>query len=92
LHLAPADWPSLKESNENALKGALLTLTIDDGATAVTTTMTSERIEVRREGRATIVVPTPREAPAEAMAAELRMLSRDVALASAIGAIDARLT
>lgn len=91
LRLSPRVWPLLEQSPDPS-QDDRLTLTIDDSATAVTITMTSERIQVVREGRATIVLPTPREAPAEAMAAELRTLTRDLGLAEAIAAASAHVT
>jgi glucose-6-phosphate dehydrogenase assembly protein OpcA len=80
-------WPSIEESPAG---DDIVTLVIDDGATSVTTTLTDDRVHVSRAGMAPIVVPSPREQPAEAMAAELRTLSRDAALADALAAIGRR--
>jgi len=80
-------WPAIEES---AAADDVLTLVIDHGATRVTTRLTEDRVHVSRDGMAPIIVPSPREQPAEAMAAELRTLSRDTALADALAAIGRR--
>ncbi len=87
LHPPRNAWPSIEQSPTG---DDVVTLVIDDGATRVTTTLTDDRVHVSRAGMAPIVVPSPREQPAEAMAAELRTLSRDAALADALAAIGRR--
>jgi glucose-6-phosphate dehydrogenase assembly protein OpcA len=87
LKLARNEWPSVQESR---FANEFLTLTIEDGATTVTAALNGDRVHVSQHGVSPLTVPAPREHEAEAMAAELRTLSRDRPLAEAIAALAAR--
>ena len=87
LKLARSDWPSVQESR---FANEFLTLAIDDGPTTLTAALNANRVQVSQPGVSAMTVPVPREHAAEAMAAELRTLSRDRPLAEALGALAAR--
>lgn len=84
LRLAPHEWPTIEEA-----RGAqeFLTLTVDDGVAEVTTALNGHRVLISQKGAPPVTVPAADEDPAEAVAAELRSLSRDTALAETIHAL-----
>jgi glucose-6-phosphate dehydrogenase assembly protein OpcA len=87
LRLTAEAWPSIEKSRS---ADEILTLTLASGSTSVTAAMNAHRVLVSQEGVAPVVVAVPEEQAAESMAAELRMLSRDAALAEAVMAVAQR--
>jgi glucose-6-phosphate dehydrogenase assembly protein OpcA len=65
----------------------LLTLAIGEGDSAVTAALDGTRLVVHEPGVAPMTLPAVRESNAEAIAAELRTLSRDSALRETIAAL-----
>jgi glucose-6-phosphate dehydrogenase assembly protein OpcA len=84
---ADAPWPSIREAEQDER----LTLTIDTGASRLHLAMNDHRVIVERPGIAAQVSAVPRPDEAEAIAAELRSLSRDRSFHDALGALVARI-
>jgi glucose-6-phosphate dehydrogenase assembly protein OpcA len=74
--------------DQSAPDGTVLLMTLRRGSSETTITLTSERVVVDDGSGVPLVISAPAEPPAEAIAAELRMLSQDAALGAAIRALD----
>ncbi len=84
LRLERQHWPSIEESR---FATEILTLTVNDGSSLVTAVLFTDRVVVTQQGAPPMIVPAPRQQLAESMAAELRALSRDMALSGALVAL-----
>jgi len=82
-------WPTVTEAR---YADEILTLTLSDGKTTVTASLNGHRAIVTQPGVHPAIVPAPRESgdrTAEAIAAELRMLTPDSVFADALAALAA---
>lgn len=84
LRLAPHQWPAFEATADD---GELVTFTIHDGASSLTTALDRHRVLVSQTGVAPISVPAAEEPIADAVAAEMRSLSRDAVLTDTIAAL-----
>jgi glucose-6-phosphate dehydrogenase assembly protein OpcA len=78
----------MPQVDESAPDGTVLLMTIVRGSSETTVTLTTQRVVVDDGSGVPLVVSVPIEHPADAIAAELRMLSQDAALGAAIRALD----
>jgi hypothetical protein len=77
--------------DESAPDDAVLLMTIRRGSSEATVTLTAQSVIVDEGSGAPLVVTVPVEHEADAVAAELRMLSQDADLGAAIHALDRHL-
>jgi glucose-6-phosphate dehydrogenase assembly protein OpcA len=78
----------MPQVDESAPHGTVLLMTIQRGSSETTVTLTAQRVVVEGDSGVPLVVSVPIEHAADAVAAELRMLSQDAALGAAIRALD----
>lgn len=77
--------------DESAPDETVLLMTIRRGSSETTVTLTAQRVVVEDGSGVPLVVSVPIEHEADAVAAELRMLSQDAALGAAMRALDRHL-
>ncbi len=78
------------EITESSAAETALTVTLEHGSGTVEATLTDRAVTIAQGSRAPLVTSVPVENAADAVAAELRMLSRDAALHAALGALGRR--
>jgi glucose-6-phosphate dehydrogenase assembly protein OpcA len=78
----------MPDVDESAPDGTVLLMTIQRGSSETTVTLTTQRVIVEDHAGVSLVVTVPIEHAADAVAAELRMLSQDATLGAAIRALD----
>ena len=78
----------MPQVDESAPDGTSLLMTILRGSSETTVTLTAQRVVVEDGSGVPLVVSVPIEHAADAVAAELRMLSQDAALGAAMRALD----
>jgi len=81
----------MPDVDESAPDGTVLLMTIQRGSSETTVTLTGQRVVVEDGSGVSLAVSVPLEDVADAVAAELRMLSQDAALGAAIRALDRHL-
>jgi glucose-6-phosphate dehydrogenase assembly protein OpcA len=74
--------------DESAPAGTVLVMIIRRGSSETTVTLTAQHVVVEDGSRVPLMVSVPIEQQADAVAAELRMLSQDPVLGAAIRALD----
>jgi glucose-6-phosphate dehydrogenase assembly protein OpcA len=75
------------EIEASAAEGAVLVLTIRDAARAITVTLTTASAQLADGATVPLVASVPIEGEADAVAAELRMLSQEASLYNALNAL-----
>ena len=78
----------MPQVDRSAPEGTVLLMTIRRGSSETTVTLTSERVVVEVGSGIPLVISVPVEHAADAIAAELRMLSQDAALGASLRALD----
>jgi glucose-6-phosphate dehydrogenase assembly protein OpcA len=87
LHWSPPAWPRVVPSDERSI----LALSVQDDDLTLKATLDDRRVSLEATGRAPLAAAAASEDAAEAVAAELRRLERDVELCDALQTIAAHL-